>query len=156
MSRATELLRRLSHFGEPVVNEQDPREQGVQRDSMTVNNNNDDDDANAALLQQKVQQDHRYYGDGDTNDNNDNYRGDSGRGNPRDNSNKGVFSQDPAEPLGRRGLSRAADMQQQMIDPSSPFSKDSHNPDGSLKVSQGDQAINDRKRFAVVNKQRRR
>ena len=36
--------------------------------------------------------------------------------------------------------------------PTSPFSRETHNPDGSLKVDQNDQTINDRGSFTVRRK----
>ena len=48
-----------------------------------------------------------------------------------------------------QGQERSMDPQQQMGDPNSPFSKDVRNPDGSMKMSNNDQPINDRGRFTV-------
>ena len=35
------------------------------------------------------------------------------------------------------------------VDPTSPFSKDTHNPDGSMKMAPDEQPIDDRGRFVV-------
>ena len=43
----------------------------------------------------------------------------------------------------------AMNIDPQMTNPTSPYSRVTHNPDGSLKADQGDQAISDRGRFVV-------
>lgn len=43
----------------------------------------------------------------------------------------------------------AMNIDPQMTNPTSPFSRVTHNTDGSLKADQGDQAISDRGRFVV-------
>lgn len=94
MTRAALLLSRLSHIGEPEVNERTPE---------------DEESDDAATLQQQGQKD-----------------------------------DDTGPPT-------------MMTEPDSPYNKDTHNPDGSLRVDPGDQAINNnrtlpRSRFIMQRK----
>lgn len=119
MSRAGNLLRRLEHVNQIDVSEQTPQ------DSMP---SDDDDNAlqhhsgtNDWMRREKKKSDT----DGDRTNTSDNYGNDTSN----DDDDQNI---DP-----------------QMTNPDSPFSRVTHNPDGSLKVDQNDQRMNDRGRFIV-------